>query len=62
MIKPAMTPAAAGSTLQGLASASIGGSVDWQSIASANGIDNPRQLVAGQLLNLSVTTPQIKFG
>lgn len=58
----AMTPAAAGSTLQGLASASIGGSVDWQSIASANGIDNPRQLVAGQLLNLSVTTPQIKFG
>lgn len=50
-----MTPAAAGSTLQGLA-ASAGLGVDWQTIAQANGIENPRQLVAGQLLNLSVSS------
>ncbi|MBT9491870.1 MAG: LysM peptidoglycan-binding domain-containing protein [Paucibacter sp.] len=54
-----MTPAAAGSTLQGLAAAA-GAGVSWQALASANGIDNPRQLAAGQLLNLSasVTTPR----
>ena len=61
-----MTPAAAGSTLQGLA-ASAGVGLSWQAIAQANGIDNPRQLAAGQLLNLSVSsaasvsTPQLKF-
>ncbi|GJH13047.1 LysM peptidoglycan-binding domain-containing protein [Caballeronia novacaledonica] len=49
-----MTPASAGSTLQGLVLAA-GASVDWQSIAAANGIDNPRQLVPGQLLDLSVS-------
>ena len=58
-----MTPAAAGSTLQGLAaSASVG--MSWQAVAEVNGIDNPRQLVAGQLLNLSapsVSLPQLKF-
>lgn len=61
-----MTPAAAGSTLQGLAaSASVG--MSWQAVAEGNGIDNPRQLVAGQLLNLSassvasVSMPQLKF-
>ena len=49
-----MTPAAAGSTLQGLA-ASAGAGVSWQALAAANGIENPRQLAAGQLLNLSAT-------
>jgi Contractile injection system tube protein/LysM domain len=46
-----LTPAAAGSTLQGLAAAA--GTGDWQSLASANGIDNPRRLVPGQLLDLT---------
>jgi hypothetical protein len=45
-----MTPAAAGSTLQGLA-ASAGAA--WQDIAVANGIENPRQLVPGQLIDLA---------
>jgi len=49
-----MTPAAAGSTLQGLAASARAG-VSWQAVASANGIDNPRQLVAGQLLDLSAS-------
>ncbi|MDM0001815.1 LysM peptidoglycan-binding domain-containing protein [Variovorax sp. J22P240] len=58
-----MTPAAAGSTLQGLAAGAVGVGVDWQGIATANGIDNPRQLVPGQLLNLSVSAsaPRIRF-
>jgi contractile injection system tube protein/LysM domain-containing protein len=53
-----MTPAAAGSTVQGLAAAAGAGGTDWQTIAAANGIDNPRQLVPGQLLDLSVRTPR----
>lgn len=55
-----MTPAGAGSTLQGLAAAA-GASADWQGIAAANGIDNPRLLVPGQLLNLAAAAPQIRF-
>ncbi|HET9921149.1 MAG TPA: LysM peptidoglycan-binding domain-containing protein [Ktedonobacteraceae bacterium] len=47
-----MTAAPGGSNLQNLA-ASIGGGVDWQSLAAANGIDNPRLLQTGQLLNLN---------
>jgi contractile injection system tube protein/LysM domain-containing protein len=53
-----MTPAAAGSTVQGLAAAAGVGGTDWQAIAAANGIDNPRLLVPGQLLDLSVRTPR----
>lgn len=45
-----MTQAAAGLSLQALADAA--GQGDWQSIASANGIENPRLLEAGQLVNL----------
>ncbi|RKH46951.1 CIS tube protein [Corallococcus sicarius] len=48
-----MTPAPQGSTVQGLA-AGQGKGGDWQSIASANGIENPRQLAAGQLIDLQV--------
>jgi hypothetical protein len=43
--------ASAGATLQGLTDAS--GISDWQSIAGANGIENPRLLTPGQLLNLN---------
>jgi hypothetical protein len=47
------TASPAGATLQGLADASGGGS-SWQAIASANGIENPRRLGAGQLIDLNV--------
>jgi Contractile injection system tube protein len=46
-----LAQAAAGASLQGLADAS--GIGDWQSIATANGIENPRLLAPGQLLNLN---------
>jgi hypothetical protein len=46
-----MTPAPAGSTMQGLA-ANQGKGANWQAIASANGIENPRKLAAGQLVDL----------
>lgn len=48
----AMTPARSGDTVQGLAS-SAGQRNNWQSIAAANGIENPRQLDPGQLIDLS---------
>ena len=48
-----MTPAPAGSSLQGLAArAGLGG--NWQAIAQANGIENPRLLQPGQLVDLNV--------
>jgi hypothetical protein len=47
-----LTQAPAGSTVQGLASSSGRGN-DWQSIASANGIENPRRLQPGQLIDMS---------
>ncbi|MCE2909228.1 MAG: LysM peptidoglycan-binding domain-containing protein [Betaproteobacteria bacterium] len=53
-----LTAAAAGSTLQGLAAAAGG---DWQRIAAANGIDNPRQLVPGQLIDLAARLPRSLF-
>jgi hypothetical protein len=53
----ALTQAQAGASLQGLASihASVGTSADWQSIASANGIENPRLLKPGQLIDLNAS-------
>ncbi len=48
-----MTQAPAGSTVQGLA-ASAGSGADWQSIAQANGIENPRILQPGQLIDLNI--------
>jgi hypothetical protein len=53
-----LTAATAGSTLQGLAAA-VGG--NWQQIAAANGIDNPRQLVPGQLIDLNAQPPRVLF-
>lgn len=47
-----LTPAPSGSTVQGLAG-SQGKSDGWQSIAAANGIENPRQLQVGQLLDMN---------
>ncbi|HEX6480733.1 MAG TPA: LysM peptidoglycan-binding domain-containing protein [Ktedonobacteraceae bacterium] len=44
--------ALAGSTLQNL-TASAGQGTNWQAVAAANGIDNPRLLQPGQLLNLN---------
>lgn len=48
----ALTQAQAGNTLQGLAAAS-GKDKNWQSIAAANGIENPRRLTPGQLLDMA---------
>jgi hypothetical protein len=36
-----------------------GGGRDWQSVASANGIENPRLLQPGQFIDFQATTPQI---
>jgi hypothetical protein len=48
-----LTPAASGASLQGLA-AGAGAGADWQAIAQANGIENPRRLEPGQLVNLNL--------
>ncbi len=49
-----LAQAPAGSTLQGMVdSAGAGGS--WQAIAAANGIENPRLLSAGQLIDLNAS-------
>ena len=49
-----LVQAAAGATLQGIAD-SMGQGGNWQAIASANGIENPRSLQAGQLVNTNVS-------
>jgi hypothetical protein len=48
-----LAQAEAGVSLQAMASASFGGDADWQSIATANGIENPRLLQPGQLINMN---------
>jgi Contractile injection system tube protein/LysM domain len=48
-----LVQAPAGASLQGLA-ASAGAGGNWQAIAEANGIENPRQLSPGQLINFRV--------
>jgi hypothetical protein len=40
-------------------SGSDSGGRDWQSVASANGIENPRLLEPGQFIDFQATTPQI---
>ena len=52
-----LAQAPAGSTVQGMADAA--GKGDWQSIAAANGIENPRLVAAGTLLDLNATAPSI---
>jgi len=49
-----LTPAGAGVSLQGLVAAS--GSADWKSVATANGVDNPRLLAPGLLIDLGGPT------
>jgi len=49
-----LTQAPAGSTVQGLADGQ-GKGKDWQSIAAANGIENPRMLQPGQLLDMNAS-------
>lgn len=56
-----MTPAAQGSTLQGLAGAAGAAGGSWQDIAAANGIDNPRLLATGQLIDMAARPPQPTF-
>jgi hypothetical protein len=53
------TETPAGSNLQSMAAAQPGGTGgrDWQSIAAANGIDNPRILEPGQLINFNLIAP-----
>ena len=46
-----LTPVASGATAQSLAS-NAGKGDDWQSVAAANGIENPRRLEAGMLLDM----------
>jgi hypothetical protein len=48
-----LAQALAGATLQGMA-AGIGRGDSWQAIATANGIENPRLLAPGQLIDLNV--------
>jgi hypothetical protein len=47
-----LSGAKAGDTLQGMAAKS--GKSDWQSIAAANGIEDPLRLAPGQLVDLNV--------
>lgn len=56
-----LTPAPAGSTVQGLAAAQGRGG-DWQGIALANGIENPRLLAPGQLIDLRASTARVEVG
>jgi hypothetical protein len=51
-----LTAAPAGATVQGLAS-SAGKGDDWQDIAAANGIENPRSLDEGQIIDLNPRKP-----
>ena len=48
-----LTPAPAGASLQSLVD-QAGRGTDWQQIAEANGIENPRLLLPGQLIDLNI--------
>lgn len=50
--------AAAGATVQSLTGDAAKGR-DWQSVAAANGIENPRLLQPGQFIDLQATKPRI---
>ena len=49
-----LMPAPAGSSLANMVSGA-GGSADWHAVAQANGIENPRLLPPGQLINLNAS-------
>jgi hypothetical protein len=48
-----LTPSMQGDSLQQIV-ASAGGKMNWKAVASANGIENPRNLRAGTLIDLNV--------
>jgi hypothetical protein len=48
-----LTPSLGGATLQGMV-ARAGINADWKVVAAVNGIENPRNLAAGRLLNFNV--------
>lgn len=52
-----MARARAGSSVQALLAAAIGNG-NWQSVASANGIEDPLRLAPGQLLDLNAAAPK----
>jgi len=55
-----LTPAPSGSSVQKMADQSgLGG--NWQGIAAANGIENPRLLDPGQLINLNISAPSVSI-
>jgi hypothetical protein len=56
-----LTQAPADGSVQGLADAAGKGG-DWQSIAAANGIENPRALAAGAILDLDLRAPTVGGG
>jgi hypothetical protein len=56
-----LTQAPTGGSVQGLADAAGKGG-DWQSIAAANGIENPRTLAAGAMLDLDLRAQTIGGG
>ncbi len=51
-----LSQAAAGDSVQGMA-ASRGRAGNWQDIAAANNIENPRLLRPGQFIDLNATVP-----
>jgi hypothetical protein len=59
-----VTEAPAGASVQSLASNSAGGApaAEWQVIAQANGIENPRMLKPGQLIDLNLTKINVQIG
>lgn len=59
-----VTEAPAGSSVQSLAAnqPSGGSGADWQSIAQANGIENPRMLKPGQLIDLNPPNINVQIG
>jgi Contractile injection system tube protein len=54
-----LTPAPKGSNVQKLAS-NEGKGNNWQSVAAANGIENPRQLQPGQLIDMEAKISGVK--
>jgi hypothetical protein len=59
-----LTEAPAGASVQSLTAnqPGLGASADWQSIATANGIENPRLLKAGQLIDLKPPSVSLHLG
>ena len=53
-----LAQAASGSTIQGMASGR-GMGTNWQDIAAANGIENPRMLQPGKFIDLNAAKPKL---